>query len=77
MTTPDDETERTLDLARVRADAWYRRWREAAAELERLERAAGIRAGEAGSVRAAEDDGECDEAPSLEGIFRAPGDVAP
>jgi hypothetical protein len=71
MIDPDDEAERALDLARVRADAWYRRWREAAAELERLERAAGIRAGAAGSVRV-RDDEELDEQISLEGIFGPP-----
>lgn len=68
----DDEAGRALGLARVRAETWYRRWREAAAELERLERAAGIRAGAAGSVRVAEDDGELDEGVSLEGIFGPP-----
>jgi hypothetical protein len=75
----DDEAGRTLDLARVRADAWYRRWREAAEEVERLERAAGIRAGAAGVIRAGaagsvrvRDDEELDEQVSLEGIFGPP-----
>jgi hypothetical protein len=67
----DDEAGRALGLARVRAETWYRRWREAAAELERLERAAGIRAGAAGSVRV-RDDEELDEQVSLEGIFGPP-----
>jgi hypothetical protein len=71
MIDPDDEAGRALDLARVRADAWYRRWREAAEEVERLERAAGIRAGAAGSVRVREDE-ELDEQVSLEGVFGPP-----
>lgn len=70
MTAPDGGPS-GLERARRRAGHVYRRWREACAEVERLERAAGIRAGAAGSVRV-RDDEELDEQVSLEGIFGPP-----
>jgi hypothetical protein len=67
----DDDGISELERARRRAGHMYRCWREACDLVERLERAAGIRAGAAGSVRV-RDDEELDEQVSLEGIFGPP-----